>query len=511
MTWQRSDARQPDILEVIADLSNDEVRTPPRIADAMLDLLPDKVWSDPTLRWLDPGCKTGIFPRQITRRLVDGLADVIPDRQARLDHILREQIFAIAITTLTAMMSRRTVYCSKDASSEYSVVRMPNPDGNIWFDRVEHSYDTEGRCSECGAISSQVEVFSSRDNYAYALIHEGGRTALVKDLDMNFDVVVGNPPYQMDDIGGHRPVPLYNHFVEQAIELDPSYILFITPSRWMAGGLGLSSYRQKMLGDDRLRALVDYPVASEVFPGVEIKGGVSYFLWDREHSGECDVTTVRGGEPYGPVPRHLGQHDVFVRDARALAILERVVAARDEAFEEVVASVRPFGNRLRSNFQNYSKLQSAGDRIPLYMNEGAKRRKYWVSEAFVENNQALADAWKIYLPKAGSDGGKKLPDVVIGKPFVGEPGSVCTETYLAIGPFGTEDEATSAFAYLTTRFARFLISLRKPGQDTIPSTFRWVPKQSWDREWTDEELFAKYGITEDEQAYIVEMIKDMPS
>lgn len=497
----------PSILEVITDLSNDEVFTPPKVANAVLDLLPDHVWTDPNLRWLDVGAKTGVFLREVTRRLMVGLTDEISDDQRRLDHILHNMVYGIAITELTSLMSRRTVYCSKHANSEYSVVAMPTEEGNVWFARVEHSYK-KGRCTECGASESQMER-DNRENHAYAFIHAAGRKAFEKEYGMKFDVIVGNPPYQMDDVGGHRPVPIYNLFVEQAIALGPRYICMITPSRWVAGGLGLSDYRAKMLSDTRLRHLVDFPVASELFAGVEIKGGVSYFLWDREWSGECSTTLRRGDVTVGPTVRRLDEHDVLVRDPRALPILAKSRPASAKSFAALVASVRPFGDKLRSNFRDYHDSRTSKATLRLYMNDKHQRVQRWVDDEFVTNNQLLAQGWKVYLPKAGSDGGQRLPDTVIGKAFVGEPNSVCTETYLAIGPFDSEAEASSALAYLQTRFARFLISLRKPGQDNVPSTFDWVPQQSWDRAWTDAELFKKYGVTADEQAFIAEMVREM--
>lgn len=501
---------QPDILEVIADLSNDEVFTPPRVANAVLDMLPDEVWRDPNLRWLDPGTKTGVFLREITRRLLDGLAEFIPDEDERLEHILTNMVFGLAITELTGLMARRTLYCSKNAAGPRSVVGMSTHSGNVWMRRIEHSY-VSGRCQECGASEEQMER-ENRDNYAYAFIHEVGLEAVRKDIPMRFDVIVGNPPYQMDDVGGHRPVPIYHRFVEQAMALNPRYIAFITPSRWMAGGLGLSEYRSRMLADKRLRALVDYPVASEIFAGVEIKGGVSYFLWDRDHEGTCSVTLRRGDEVVGPFERDLGEFDVFVRDQRAMPLLRRVIKAGEPSFSDLVASVRPFGDQLRSNFRKFRKSSNGKtSELKLYMNEGSQRRQYWVDDSFVANNIALSRAWKIYLPKAGSDGGQRLPDVVLGRPFVGGPKSVCTETYLAIGPFRTKSEAESAMSYLSTRFARFLISLRKPGQDNVPSTFLWLPRQTWDRPWTDEDLFKKYRVTPKEQEYISAMVREMPS
>ena len=502
-------ARAADILEVIADLSNDEVFTPPKVANAVLDLLPPEVWSNRHLTWLDPGAKTGVFLREITRRLMVGLQDVIPKEQARLDHILKRMVYGVAITELTALMSRRTLYCSKDASGPHSTLRMPTAAGNVWMKRVAHAYVGE-RCSECGASKELMER-KDRENYAYGFIHASGRSRLQKEFGMKFDVIVGNPPYQMDAESGNRTMPLYQLFVEQAKALRPRYLAMITPSRWMAGGLGLTAYRATMLADKRIRSLVDYPVASEVFPGVEIKGGVSYFFWDRDNPGNCQMTLIRGDDKHGPQERNLAEFDILVRDGRALPILERAMRRKETSLSQLVSPKRPFGDELRTNFKKFDRLKTSRSQYKLYMNEEFNRRAFWVDRSFVTSNLNLVSAWKILLPKAGSDGGQRLPDVVIGQPMIAEPGSICTETYLAVGPFASKEEAESALSYLRTRFARFLISLRKISQDNISSTFLWVPQQAWDRAWTDEELYKKYGITKAEQEYIAEMVKEMPA
>ena len=500
-------ANQPDILEVISNLSSDEVFTPPKVANAVLDLLPPEVWTDPTLRWLDPGCKTGIFPREITKRLMVGLADAIPDEDKRLHHILTEMVFAIAITELTGMMSRRTLYCSKDASSEFSAVRFSTTSGHIWHERVEHNFDDKGRCSECSGTKKQLET-TGRDNYAYGFIHSAGRSKIEKEISMKFDVIVGNPPYQMDGGGGGtNATALYDVFVDQAKALNPKYLTMIIPSRWMAGGRGLESFRAEMLKDKRLRVLVDYPNASELFPGVDIKGGVCYFLWNRDSEGPCDVTIVRGDDSHGPLERHLDEFDVLVRDGRALDILRKVLSKREESFADLVSGDTPFG--LASNFKGYRKGPKQSGDIKLHLNEGGARIEKWVSSDLLIKNSAVVKKWKVLVPKAGSDGGAKLPDVVLGTPMVAGPNSACTQTYLFVGPVDSEKQALAIRSYMTTRFARFLVSLRKISQDAMKSVYTWVPQQTWDHAWTDAELYKKYGITKDEQAYIEMMIKEM--
>lgn len=493
---------QPDILEVISNLSSDEVFTPPKIANAVLDLLPTELWTDPTLRWLDPGCKTGIFPREITKRLMAGLAEVIPDERSRLEYILSNMVFALAITDLTGMMARRTLYCSKDATSEFSAVRFVRKNGNIWHDRVEHNFD-KNRCGECGGTHHQLEI-AGRDNYAYGFIHSDGQSKIEKEMNMKFDVIVGNPPYQMDADGGNRTMPIYNIFVDEAKKLNPRYIAFVIPSRWMAGGLGLGEFRTGMLSDRRIRTIVDFPKASEVFPGVEIKGGVCYFLWNRDQPGDCAVTTVRGDEVQGPVDRTLGEFDVFVRDARALTILHKIIKKNEPALSEVMSARTAFG--VLSNFTGYSKTKRRGD-VRYYATSSRGRVEAWINRSEASTNHDSIDRWKAMVPKAGSDGGQTLPDVVLGQPWIAEPPSICTQSFLFVCA-DNRDEAASIATYYRTRFLRFLVALRKITQDTTRDSYTWVPQQTWDRTWTDAALYKRYGITRDEQAYIETMIKE---
>jgi site-specific DNA-methyltransferase (adenine-specific) len=502
---------QPDVLEVIANLSNNEVFTPPRVVNSVLDLLPESVWSDPTLRWLDPGSKTGVFPREITKRLMVGLSQAIPDDVARLQHILGEMVFAFAITDMTAMMTRRSLYCSKSANSELAATRFPTPEGNVWHERIEHNFDNKGRCVECGGTRVQLEQ-QGRDNYAYGFIHDEGRKQITKETNMKFDVIVGNPPYQMDaDAEGQNIVPIYDRFVREAIKLAPRYIAMIIPSRWLAGGKWLDEFRDQMLKDARLRKIVDYANAKDLFPGIEIKGGVLYFLWDRDNPGLCSSIARRGDDIVGPVERVLSEYDVFVRDARSLPILEKVLKKKEMSFADLVSTRDPFGPALSSNFTGYRKgeRKSEGD-IRLYMNVGSERVVKWVAPEYVTKNESLVRRWKIFVPKAYG-AGESIPHQILGQTIVAGPPSASTLTYLCVGPFKSRTESESADSYLHTRFVRFLVSLRKISQDTTQKVFTWVPQQTWDRTWTDAELYKKYGITKSEQEYIASLVKEMPA
>lgn len=312
--------RNPDVLTCIANLSNDEVFTPPEFAGRMLDTLAEgwaaanggaDIWADSTVTFLDPCTKSGVFLREIAKRLIDGLAAEIPDLQARIDHILTRQLFGVGITSLTALLARRSLYCSKWANGEHSVARaFDGEDGNVWFQRTAHSWQAS-KCRFCGAPKAIFDRAQNFETHAYAFIHTDDPQARLADMfgaDMQFDVIIGNPPYQLSSDGGTRDMPIYQHFIEQAKRLQPRLLSMVIPSRWMASGLGLNDFRKSMLGDSRMKALVDFPVANEVFPGVEIKAGVCYFLWDADHQGPCSLTAVRGGEETGPTLRDLSEH-----------------------------------------------------------------------------------------------------------------------------------------------------------------------------------------------------------
>ena len=509
--------RNPDVLTCIANLSNDEVFTPPEFANRMLDTLAQAwaadhdgadLWADPTVRFLDPFTKSGVFLREITSRLNEGLAERMPDLQARVDHILTRQVFGIAITEITALLARRSLYCSKHAQGPHSIAAtLPSDDGNVWFERMEHTW-AGNKCRFCGSPRATLDRGDERESYAYAFIHTDDVKARLREIfgdDMQFDVIIGNPPYQLKSDGGTRDIPIYQHFVEQSKQLAPRYLVMVIPSRWMASGLGLSEFRETMLSDRHLRELVDYPVANEVFPGVEVKGGVCYFLRDTTSQGMCNVTSVRGEEVLGPVPRNLEEYDVFVRDGRAISILHKVLAEGATSINTILARDKEFG--WTSNFTGFHNKEQPGD-VPLHYVRSGKRNVGYIARDEVTKRAHLIDTWKVLVPKAGSDGGQKIPDVVLGKPKIASSPSVCTQSFLFFYA-NSEAAAKSVLAYYTTRFFRFLVSLRKITQDATHSTYLWVPMQTWDRLWTDEQLYTKYGFTEEEIAYIESQIKVM--
>lgn len=515
-------AHNPDVLTCIANLSNDEVFTPPELANQMLDTVAGAwaaahdgadIWQDPDVTFLDPFTKSGVFLREIVARLTDGLSDQIPDLQERVDHIVTKQVYGIGITLLTSLLARRSVYCSKDATGEHSVAKSFDRSwGNIWFERTEHTWAGE-KCAYCGAQKERFLREHELETHAYAFIHTTDPRALLAGMfgaNVQFDVIIGNPPYQMTGgAGGTNDSPLYNHFVEQAKKLEPRFLAAVIPSRWMAGGRGLSDFRAAMLSDGRLRVLVDYENAKEIFPTIGIIGGVCYFLWDRDSAGECACTYHRNGVIVGPTSRTMGEFDVFVRDPRALSILRKVRARSEPTLDQLVSGDTPFG--LATNYASYTKGEVRPGGIRIYANIGTTRVTGSVSRDIIKKNVALIDAWKLLLPVAGSGRERERNgvDIVTGPSIVAEPGSVCTQTYLTAGPFAGEDETRSVASYLRTRFARFLISLRKPSQHVFRGMYGWVPMQNWDRVWTDGDLYAQYDLDGEEIAFIESQIKPM--
>lgn len=501
-----SSSYNPDVLSCLANLSSDEVFTPPQLANQMLDLLPIKFWRDKNATFLDPGCKSGVFLREIAKRLDKGLEVQISNRQERLNHIFKNQLFGIATTDLTSQLSRRSVYCSKTANGRYSVCEdFNNPDGNIQFKRIEHTWE-DGHCVFCGAGQEDYARGDELETHAYEFIHKESPEEV---FPMKFDVIVGNPPYQLSD-GGHgaSAAPIYQKFVESAINLNPRYIVMITPSRWFTGGKGLDDFRERMLKESRLRNLVDYPKLYDGFPGVKIRGGVSYFLWDRDYDGPCTVQTMWDGEPLGPpMERRLNTYDVLVRRNEAVSILDKVRAYRvngqpEPILAERVSTGKPFG--LRTYFHGHES--SKGLRRPVKLH--GSQRISWVQRSDIEQNLEWIDDWKV-LMTAVQGTSAAVETKFLSNPIIAGPGEACTETYLVAGRFETEKEARRYAAYLRTRFVRFLVSLRKNTQHANRSVYAFVPDIPLTCEWTDEKLYKRYGIAKDEVAFIESMVHSM--
>lgn len=492
----------PDVLSCLANLSNDEVFTPPELVDQILDMLPAELWCDPDATFLDPGCKSGVFLREIAKRLIVGLEEEYPDLQERLDHIFKKQLYGIAITELTSLLSRRSLYCSKYPNYKYSVVRFDDAEGNVRFRNQTHSWYA-GRCRYCGISEKNILAAKERgetlEAHAYEFIHVESPERI---MNMKFDVIVGNPPYQLSD-GGQKAsaTPIYNKFVEQAKKLNPRFLTMIIPSRWFDGGRGLDSFRKAMLGDDRISKIVDYSNSAECFPGVDIAGGICYFLWSRDYHGLCDVTTITNGVEESCL-RRLDEYPTFIRSAKALQIVQKVEKLSEPTLDAWVSSQKPYGLR------TYARPMESGD-LTLRWNGG--EGPFERSE--VPSGHEWIDRWKLFTSylthdhagQTDNEGRRRILSVL----EIAGPGKICTETYLSIGSFDSKEEATNLDGYLRTKFVRFLILQVTSTQHLSKANFCFVPIQDFSRKWTDEDLYAKYGLTVDEIALIDSKIKEM--
>jgi site-specific DNA-methyltransferase (adenine-specific) len=489
----------PDVLTCLANLSSDEVFTPPKLANEILDQLPKELWSDRNAKFLDPFCKSGVFLREIAKRLIDGLAEQIPDQTERVNHIFKNQLYGIAITELTSLLARRSLYCSKIANGQYSICEeFTDAAGNIRFERVPHAWKN-GRCSFCGASQENYEREEAMESHAYEFIHTQKPEEI---FNMKFDVIIGNPPYQLSDGGfGRSAGPIYNKFVQQAKKLEPRFLTMIIPSRWFAGGKGLDDFRAEMINDSRIQTLVDYANASECFPGVDLAGGVCYFLWNKEYHGQCTVTHRHKNTEHTSI-RALNEFSTFIRNGQAVPILRKVNSKNESKMSEIVSSRKPFG--LPTNARPYK----TGD-LTLKWNNGSG--PFPTQEITTGKN--LINKWKVITSKTSydhagqpnKDGKRRVLSIIEILP----PKSICTETYIVAGSFTTKTEAQNLCIYLKSKFLRFLVSQLSFSQDITKDRFSFVPQLDMQVQWDDDKLYERYALNVDEKNFIEEQILPM--
>lgn len=510
-------AYNPDVLSCLANLSNDEVFTPPEVVNQMLDMLPQELFSNPDTTFLDPATKSGVFLREIAKRLMVGLEKQIPDVQERVDHIFKKQLFGIAMTELTSLLSRRSLYCSKYPNSNFSVTRFDSPEGNIRFHRIQHTWE-DGKCVFCSVSRKSVlgndERGKSLESHAYEWIH----TIKPEEcFNMKFDVIISNPPYQVSTAGSveSQALPIYHKFISQAKKLQPRYLSMIIPSRWMNGGFGLDDFRKEMLSDKHIRVLHDFLNADDVFAGISLTGGACYFLWDKEHEGKCDVYTHSDGGNVTESERYLLEDglDTFIRLNEALSILNKVRSKGEQSFSDIVSQRDPFGlnyfeNGHENMFKKMTLTKQHGD-CPIYSFGWQKNGISYTSPNYITDNKAAFGKHKVFISKANGAASTKIPYAVLSKPFVAGPNTICNMTYLLVGPFENETTATNAALYITTKFFRFLVSLLKNTQNAYKKVYTFVPMQDFSEQWTDEKLYDKYGFSSKEIDYIESMIKEM--
>ena len=492
----------PDVLSCLANLSNDEVFTPPKLANDILDLLPAELWQNPDAKFLDPVSKSGVFLREIAKRLMVGLEQKIPDKQQRINHILKNQLFGIAITELTALLSRRTVYCSKTANSQFSVCTLfDDEQGNILYKSIQHKWK-DGKCTFCGASEEVYSRDKALETYAYNFIHTDKPQKL---FNMKFDVIVGNPPYQLNDGGGtgSSAKPIYQLFVQQAKKLNPRYLTMIMPARWYSGGKGLDDFRKEMLSDKRIRKLIDFESSNEIFPGVDIAGGVCYFLWDRENKGCCEVTNYINGDSVKS-ERDLDEFDIFVRHSKSVPVIRKVsLKEKPKLFlNKIISARKPF------NLPSTYTPKSEG--IPCYFTQ--RIGVGFVNPNDITDTNDLINKWKLLIPFAPiagqTDFSKPVGFYYEGNVRVAKPGEVCTESWLVAYASDTKEEVISFKSYLFTKIFRFLLLQTVVSQNVTRERFAFIPDLGkYEGEYTDKMLVKKWGITEEEWEFINSRIK----
>lgn len=559
-----------DILETITNVGNDEVFTPRKTCDMMLDSLPEEVWHNPLYRWLNPATKNGIFEREIALRLDKGLENVIPNKEERRKHILQNMIFSIGQTKFTSNVARRTLYYCSQANRKCDGLKAPDGHyvngysiGNgAWFDDEEgniktpctdHEYiDANGKkmpstcngddrkkykCKYCGiAGDSKYNDANQREKYAYELVHIN-HLVLPRymqdkffggDRKMKFDIIIGNPPYQLSlgNSGGNssKSKAIYHLFISQAIALSPKYLCMIVPSRWMTKTTeGIpDEWVDGILKDKRFVLLHDYVDEHECFPNNNIEGGVCYFLWDRD-SKEYNCKYVIHNQDKTTQVR-TGKLDnlncgIVIRDTECQKIIKKVQDVDgqyylDEKnnFSSMVSPKDFFTNKetLTSSWTGYKTEQKGEYNIKYYLNKNIHKIPFgFVKLDDVSKNHASIPLYKVYIPAALGDNYQ-----VLGRPFVGESNSVCSQTYLVIGYDPekhnfTKEQCKNICSYITTKFFRYLVAIKKKTQNGPRGVYQFVPLQDFNESWSDEKLYKKYNLTSDEIALIEKTIKGL--
>ena len=513
----------PDVLSCLANLSNDEVFTPPEIVNQMLDMLPQELFKNPDTTFLDPACKTGVFLREIAKRLIKGLEPQFPDLQERIDHIFHKQLFGIAITELTSLLSRRGVYCSKYPNSDFSVTKFDTAQGNIRFKRIDHTW-VNGRCKYCGT-NKTYDRGEELETHAYEFIHTDN---LEKLFNMKFDVIISNPPYQMsfgiEGANSSNAKSIYNLFINKAVMLNPKYLVMITPSRWMTKtSQGIpEEWVDSLLQSNHFKEIHDFEDSADCFPGVSIMGGVNYFLYESSYIGKCKYSFhYSGGKDIITRIDYLDSNKagIVIRDPKSYSILEKIknidgeyYINSDNNFSGLVSPKHFFDNSelLTSNWRGYKKEKDNLYSIKYYVSKSFNDIPFgWIKLSDLPKNQRTKDLHKVYIPAANGSS-----DIVLGVPFYGEPNSVCSQTYLVIGYDPdkhnfNKQECENIVTYIKTRFFRYLVSIKKKTQNGPRGVYQFVPLQDFSKPWTDEELYAKYNLTQEEIDFIESMIRPM--
>lgn len=467
-----------------------------------------KVFKEKNTRILEINSKTGLYPLYMAYgvfaeklqdyRVQHMLATDVPiDIQNQLwDEVLKNNIFVICKTEMARSITKRTLRGFRKAKVNAR-----------YFEDLVNK------------ITNQTDMFIKK-------MHDGKNYWKNEELEdyMKFNAIVGNPPYQQMTIGhGAQATAIYPNFIEIARKVKPDYISMITPSRWMTRmGIGIKdAWVDDLISCNHFIQIEDYLNATECFPGVEIKGGVNYFLYCEAYSGACEYNLHQNGHRYS-VKRSLNASGtgIVIREAMASKIIEQLLRIdkdyiKTSSFTSLVGPLHYFDrdDMLGTNWNGYSKVRDEKHPIKFYLNKQLESTGYaWVSITDIPKSHDAIFINKVFLPKAGGSGNDPI---VLGKPILGEAGSVCSFTYLCVGydPVKhnfSKQECLNIISYMRTRFFRYLVSIKKKTQDNPRDVFQFVPIQDWSKPWSDKELYEKYKLSESQIAYIESMIKPMP-
>ena len=486
------DSLQEDIFDYIPPQKTNQIFTPRHVVKLMMDMLekenPD-IFKDSTKTFIDLYTKSGLFLTEITKRLFKNLEDEIPNETERMKHILEKQVYGVAPTNIIYNIVKEYIYSNFD---------------NILTDNlVQYDLTT---CVKKGSLMEKL-------------------TGLYRGENVKFDVIIGNPPYQEEDGGAQASArPVYHHFVQAAKSLNPEYITYITPSRWFVGGKGLDSFRDEMLNDLHLKEIHDWLTPEDIFPNTNIRGGVNYFLWDKNFNDDSiRFASYKDGKKISDLIRPLAIEgiDILLRDNIGIKVLEKIYKNNYEGIStiaEIVSPRKPFG--FSGYFINDRRFNNTEVLLKQPIICYAKGwTKGYIERDIVEMRSEWIDKWKIFTPRANNIGTELSDDNFNIR--IGEPGTICTESYIVIGADNNYDrsEIESLGKYLQTKFSRFLHSLAKGSQDATSKTYRFIPIQDFsvnsDINWEcsiteiDEQLYKKYGLSQEEIDYIEYNIKSM--
>lgn len=483
-------ARALTAMQKFGKLSESEITTPVAVAGDIIGLLPDSCFESlggAGGKILDIASKMGEFAIAVCKRCSE-LG--IPTER------VRDSVLAIP-TSPVAYEFTRKIYKILGLSIESISAEFCS------YDLLETDHERI------------AAVLSQKKNFSDISLNEAGEEG---EKNMIFNAVVGNPPYQEEDGGaGASSRPIYPEFVNVARELAPRYASLIIPARWYTGGKGgkdMDEFRASMLDDIHIKELHDCLHPEEIFPDTNNRGGVCYFLWDREYDSSEQMTRIitheSGGRRTEAVrPLRTPGLDIFIRSNAAVQILQKVIMGeKTEVMSGHVSSRKPYG--IESNIVKKADWHVTEEGMEAPLRCVGKGQKYgYLERKLVTSHRELIDVWKVFTPRANNIGTELNDDNL--NTFVGSPGTICTEAYMVIGgDLGlNEEKAKNLAAYFNTKFARFMHSLAKASHDATSKTYRFVPKQDFSSEWTDEMLYRRYGLTDEEIDYIERSIKPM--